>query len=196
MKAFAAALACALCFPAAALATSFELYGFGARATALAGTAEAISDDYFATFHNPANLALADKIHFGFGTDMIWNRFQIDQLHPQSQHPAVMPADNYLAHLGISTEEWTRAELTAFEAAERYQAFQDRQQREIDRSVRLTDLRIPEAFDYEEAKGLSLEARQKLHALRPLTVGHAQRIAGVTPADISGLIYHLNRKAA
>jgi tRNA uridine 5-carboxymethylaminomethyl modification enzyme len=101
-----------------------------------------------------------------------------------------------LAHLRISTEDWTRAELTAFEASERYQAFQDRQQREIDRSVRLTDLRIPEAFDYEEAKGLSLEARQKLRALRPLTVGHAQRIAGVTPADISGLIYHLNRKAA
>ena len=114
---------------------------------------------------------------------------------PLMRRPEV-PLPGLLAHLGISTEDWTRAELTAFEASERYQAFQDRQQREIDRSVRLTDLRIPEAFDYEEAKGLSLEARQKLRTLRPLTVGHAQRIAGVTPADISGLIYHLNRKAA
>jgi tRNA uridine 5-carboxymethylaminomethyl modification enzyme len=114
---------------------------------------------------------------------------------PLMRRPEV-PLPGLLAHLGISTGDWTRAELTAFEASERYQAFQDRQQREIDRSLRLTDLRIPEAFDYEEAKGLSLEARQKLGALRPLTVGHAQRIAGVTPADISGLIYHLNRKAA
>ncbi|MCD6023608.1 MAG: glucose inhibited division protein, partial [Fibrobacteria bacterium] len=114
---------------------------------------------------------------------------------PLMRRPEV-PLPGLLAHLGISTAGWTRAELTAFEASERYQAFQDRQQREIDRSLRLIDLRIPEAFDYEEAKGLSLEARQKLRAVRPLTVGHAQRIAGVTPADISGLIYHLNRKAA
>jgi tRNA uridine 5-carboxymethylaminomethyl modification enzyme len=114
---------------------------------------------------------------------------------PLMRRPEVaLPA--LLAHLEVPVADWSAAELTAFEAAERYQAFQDRQQREIDRSVRLTDLRIPEAFDYEEAKGLSLEARQKLQEKRPLTVGHAQRIAGVTPADISGLIYHLNRKAA
>jgi tRNA uridine 5-carboxymethylaminomethyl modification enzyme len=111
---------------------------------------------------------------------------------PLLRRPEV-PAPALLAHLGISTEGWTPSELVGFEASERYQAFHDRQQREIDRSRRLADLRIPESFDYEEAKGLSLEARQKLRERRPLTVGQAQRIAGVTPADVSGLIYHLNR---
>jgi tRNA uridine 5-carboxymethylaminomethyl modification enzyme len=111
---------------------------------------------------------------------------------PLLRRPEVSAAE-LLKHLDISTEDWTPSERVAFEASERYQAFHDRQHREIERQRRLADLRIPEGFDYGEAKGLSLEARQKLQARRPLTVGEAQRIAGVTPADVSGLIYHLNR---
>jgi tRNA uridine 5-carboxymethylaminomethyl modification enzyme len=57
-------------------------------------------------------------------------------------------------------------------------------------------LRIPADFAYGDAKGLSGEASQKLAVRRPLTVGDASRIAGVTPADVSALIYHLNRRAA
>jgi tRNA uridine 5-carboxymethylaminomethyl modification enzyme len=98
-----------------------------------------------------------------------------------------------LRHLGIPVTEWTRAEITALEASEKYEAFLERQRREIDRSVKLAHLRIPENFDYPAAKGLSGEALQKLSHRRPLTVGEAARIAGVTPADISGLIFHLNR---
>jgi tRNA uridine 5-carboxymethylaminomethyl modification enzyme len=98
------------------------------------------------------------------------------------------------AHLGFSLEGWTTAEMVAFEATERYRPFEERQQRDIERSRKLAHLRIPETFDYELAKGLSGEALQKLRQRRPLTVGDAGRIAGVTPADISGLIFHLNRK--
>lgn len=100
------------------------------------------------------------------------------------------------ARLGISLENWSLAEKTAFEAAERYEGFAERQRREIERSRKLAHLRIPADFDYAMAKGLSGEALQKLSARRPLTVGDACRIAGVTPADVSALIYHLNRKAA
>ncbi len=100
------------------------------------------------------------------------------------------------AHLGISLEDWSLAERTAFEAAERYEAFAERQRREIERSRKLAHLRIPGDFAYADAKGLSGEALQKLSARRPLTVADASRIAGVTPADVSTLIYHLNRRAA
>jgi tRNA uridine 5-carboxymethylaminomethyl modification enzyme len=100
------------------------------------------------------------------------------------------------AHLGISLDDWSLAERTAFEAAERYEGFAERQRRDVERSRRLAHLRIPADFDYEDAKGLSGEALQKLALRRPLTVGDATRIAGVTPADVSALIYHLNRKAA
>jgi tRNA uridine 5-carboxymethylaminomethyl modification enzyme len=98
-----------------------------------------------------------------------------------------------LGHLQIPVTEWTLAEIVALEASEKYQGFLDRQRREIDRTLKLTALRIPADFDYATAKGLSGEALQKLTRRRPLTVGDAQRIAGVTPADISGLIFHLNR---
>jgi tRNA uridine 5-carboxymethylaminomethyl modification enzyme len=99
-------------------------------------------------------------------------------------------------HLGIPLEGWTLAERTAFEAGEKYQGFFERQQRDIERSRKLAHLRIPADFDYAVAKGLSGEALQKLATRRPLTVGDASRIAGVTPADVSALIYHLNRRAA
>jgi tRNA uridine 5-carboxymethylaminomethyl modification enzyme len=88
----------------------------------------------------------------------------------------------------------TDHELLTVEAAERYRGFWDRQLKEIERSKKLEGLRIPPDFDYAAAHALSIEARQKLASKRPLTVGLAQRISGVTPADVSGLIFHLNRK--
>jgi tRNA uridine 5-carboxymethylaminomethyl modification enzyme len=92
--------------------------------------------------------------------------------------------------LGLGPKEMLR-----LEAAERYRGFWDRQLKEIERNKRLEGLRIPESFDYAKAHALSTEARQKLAGKRPLTVGLAQRIAGVTPADISGLIFHINQGA-
>ncbi len=94
-------------------------------------------------------------------------------------------------HLGIDLGAWSGGEKTAFEASERYRGFQERQRRDIERSQKLSGLRIPIAFDYGKAQALSVEARQKLDRRRPFTVGQAQRVSGVTPADISGLIFHL-----
>jgi tRNA uridine 5-carboxymethylaminomethyl modification enzyme len=85
-------------------------------------------------------------------------------------------------------------EMLVLEASERYRGFWDRQLKEIDRNRRLEGLHIPADFDYASARALSIEARQRLSARRPLTVGLAQRISGVTPADISGLIFHINQK--
>lgn len=100
--ALAVALACA-CAPTSALATTLEMYGFGARSAALAGAVEASDVDYFAAFANPANLAFSQQIHFGFGTDMVWNRFAIQRVAGEGAYPNQLPVDNYLAHLGIST---------------------------------------------------------------------------------------------
>ncbi len=94
---------------------------------------------------------------------------------------------------GFETE-LDRGELLNLEASESYRGFYERQLREIERTRRLSDLKIPVDFDYSAAHALSTEARQKLAGRRPLTVGLAQRIAGVTPADISGLLFHLQAK--
>lgn len=87
----------------------------------------------------------------------------------------------------------TAREMLVLESSERYRGFWDRQLKEIERNKRLEGLRIPPDFDYPGAHALSTEARQKLSVKRPLTVGLAQRISGVTPADISGLIFHINK---
>ncbi len=100
-----------------------------------------------------------------------------------------------MACLGIATD-LTEREMLALEASERYKGFWDRQLKEIERNRKLGGLRIPPEFNYLVAHALSTEARQKLASKRPLTVGLAQRISGVTPADISGLIFHLNQKTA
>jgi tRNA uridine 5-carboxymethylaminomethyl modification enzyme len=94
--------------------------------------------------------------------------------------------------LGLAPGLNTR-ELLVLEAAEKYRGFWDRQLKEIERSRKLEGLRIPSGFDYAAAHALSIEARQKLAAGRPLTVGLAGKVSGVTPADISGLIFHINR---
>jgi tRNA uridine 5-carboxymethylaminomethyl modification enzyme len=88
-----------------------------------------------------------------------------------------------------------RVEQVGFEAQERYRGFAERQDREIARSQRLAHLRIPVGFDYAEAKALSHEARMKLLKHKPLTVGQAQGISGVTPADISALLMYLQAES-
>ncbi len=99
-----------------------------------------------------------------------------------------------LTYLDLAPPDWGEPEWVAFEAGERYRGFQERQRREIERSRKLSEWRIPATFDFGQAQALSLEARQKLQQRRPLTVGQAQRIHGVTPADISGLIFHLQKR--
>lgn len=95
------AVSCLVAAPA--LATTLEMYGFGARSAAMANASEAIADDYFAAFSNPANLALAQHIHLGYGTDLVFNRFQIDRVGGADKWPTRLPQNNYLAHIGIST---------------------------------------------------------------------------------------------
>ncbi len=63
----------------------------------------------------------------------------------------------------------------------------------VEKTARMHDKIIPENFDYQKAKNLSSEARQKLEKLRPATIGQASRMEGVTPADLSVLLLYLER---
>lgn len=87
---------------AGASASTLELYGFGARSIGLAGTSEAVTEDYFATYSNPANLALGKRVHFGLGGHLVGNRFSVDRLAGQDRYPTVLPADLLTGHLGVS----------------------------------------------------------------------------------------------
>ena len=75
----------------------------------------------------------------------------------------------------------------------KYAGYIERQRDEIARTEHDEHLKLPPLLDYDAVRGLSFEARQKLAAQRPETLGQAARIAGVTPASISLLLVHLKR---
>lgn len=81
------------------------------------------------------------------------------------------------------------------EIAAKYSGYITKQESEVARTRKLEDRPIPEDFPYEKVPSLKTEARQKLIRFRPVTVGQASRIAGVTPADIAVLLVHLKRHA-
>ena len=75
----------------------------------------------------------------------------------------------------------------------KYEGYLRREEAEVRRQERLEELRLPEGIDYAAIRGLRLEAIAKLSAIRPMTVGQASRISGVSPADISVLLIYLKR---
>lgn len=82
----------------------------------------------------------------------------------------------------------------ALEVEARYHGYIERQQREIDRHARQESLTLPADLDYTEVAGLSVEARQRLAAQRPVTLGQASRLEGVTPSAVSLLLIHLKQR--
>ena len=76
----------------------------------------------------------------------------------------------------------------------KYEGYVQRQQEEVVRSIRWENVAIPPDLDYGEMAGLSTEVRQRLDRQRPLTVGEASRIPGVTPAAVSLLMIHVKRR--
>ncbi len=75
--------------------------------------------------------------------------------------------------------------------AKKYEGYIKRQLRQIEKFKRLENRKIPAAMDFISLHGLSREARHKLARLKPVSIGQASRIAGVSPADISVLLIHL-----
>ena len=75
----------------------------------------------------------------------------------------------------------------------RYDGYIRRQLAEIKRQRATETLAIPKELDFWALEGLTFEARSKLHHLRPTTLGQASRVPGVSPADISVLLIHLQR---
>lgn len=99
---------------------------------------------------------------------------------------AILPA---LSNKLESIEKDLRYEvIQAAEILIKYDGYIKRERDLAERHSKLENVRIPDSFDYFSANALSTEARQKLDKIRPLTIGHASRIPGVSPADINVLL--------
>lgn len=74
----------------------------------------------------------------------------------------------------------------------KYEGYIQRQERQVAQFKRLEKKLIPADIDYSKVKSLRIEAMQKLEEIRPVSIGHASRITGISPADITMLLVHLN----
>ena len=84
------------------------------------------------------------------------------------------------------------AEVTEqVEISVKYEGYIRRQMQEVEEFARMESRLLPPGLDYQAIEGLRLEAREKLSAVRPLNIGQASRISGVSPADIAALIIYL-----
>ena len=75
----------------------------------------------------------------------------------------------------------------------KYEGYIKRQLKQVEQFKKLENKKIPETIRYEEIHGLRIEAQQKLNLYRPISVGQASRISGVSPADISVLLIYMEQ---
>ena len=121
--------------------------------------------------------------------------------HGQPEAPNGVRLADLLRRPGVTYEELApldpeRPELTAeqrqgVEIAVKYDGYIQRQLRQVEEMRRLESCPLPEEIDYQAITGLRLEARQKLAQIRPLNLGQAGRVSGVSPADVAVLMVYL-----
>ena len=99
--------------------------------------------------------------------------------------------------LAIFDEELRKIEPEVADEVEiriKYEGYIKRQERQVEQLKKMEQIRIPKDIDYERVHGLTKEAIEKLNRVRPLTLGQASRIPGITPASIVALQIHIKKK--
>lgn len=98
---------------------------------------------------------------------------------------------DHLASVSPSPYDLTDEMKEQVEIQIKYAGYIEKQLHQVERLNKMEKKRIPDDIDYNDVNGLANEAKQKLLVIRPLSIGQASRIAGVTPADISILLIYL-----
>ena len=110
------------------------------------------------------------------------------------QDVVALPEVGALGDDSLSSIEQHEQVALQLEVRAKYAGYIDRQQKEIAKHAKQESLRLPEDIDYEAVAGLSNEARQRLVAARPTTLGQASRLEGMTPSAVSLLLIHIKKR--
>jgi len=94
----------------------------------------------------------------------------------------------YVAENNLDQEILEQAEIQV-----KYSGYIEKERNNANKLTRLEDVKIPENFDYNKIKSMSIEAKQKLSKIRPVTISQASRISGVSPSDVSVLLIYMGR---
>jgi tRNA uridine 5-carboxymethylaminomethyl modification enzyme len=114
----------------------------------------------------------------------IFSRPQID-LEDMLQFEKVTA---YIEENNLDQEIIEQAEIQV-----KYSGYIEKERNNADKLTRLEEVKIPEDFDYNKIKSMSIEAKQKLSKIKPATIAQASRISGVSPSDVSVLLIYMGR---
>ena len=105
---------------------------------------------------------------------------------PEVNYDLLVP---YIEDQGLTREERKRVTILV-----KYKGYIDKTLRQVEKQIKMEEKQIPLDINYDDVLNLSLEAKQKLSAIRPITIAQASRISGINPADISVLLIYLKQK--
>ena len=108
---------------------------------------------------------------------------------PEISYESLEPIDTDRPVLGEDVIEQVMIEL-------KYEGYINRQRQQVEQFKKLERKNIPLEIDYNDIKGLRIEAKQKLSEIKPVSIGQASRISGVSPADITVLLIYLEQWGA
>lgn len=104
---------------------------------------------------------------------------------PEITYDMLAPVDKERPALSDEVREQVNIQI-------KYEGYISRQMKQVENFKKLEAKKIPENIDYDNVMGLRLEATQKFKAVRPVNIGQASRISGVSPADVNMLLVYLN----
>ena len=116
---------------------------------------------------------------------------------PELSYEILAPIDHDRTGFAMENcgqESFPDAVIEQVEIEIKYEGYIERQKRQVEQYKKMEKKLIPADIDYDDVSSLRLEARQKLKEFRPVSVGQASRISGVSPADISVLLVYLSSK--
>lgn len=130
----------------------------------------------------------ADEFLISVGSSPLQNRVSLADLlrRPQVTYENLAAIDHERPALSYHSQVQVHVNI-------KYEGYISKQLKQIEKFKKLENRRLPHDMDYSQLDGLRLEAREKLNAFRPDSVGQASRISGISPADINVLLIHLER---
>lgn len=140
---------------------------------------------------NGVNIAPSEKVNdllTSLGTAELSTGAKLSELirRPELTYDLLAPIDEARPELSDEVREQVNIQI-------KYDGYIKRQLKQVEQFKKLEEKKIPEDINYDEVMGLRIEARQKLAAVRPVSIGQASRISGVSPADVNMLLVHLER---
>ena len=94
----------------------------------------------------------------------------------------------------IDAPKLSEEEINDINIEIKYSGYIEKAKRQVEKQQKMESKTIPQDINYDDIRNLSLEAKQKLSLIRPLTIAQASRISGINPADISVLLIYLKQQ--